>query len=104
MGRGHGIGATLEAHSSSSSSRQPNRAAQLRSHPESIVRRVHARLPRVERQPRRVIDEISPKFIAVNGLFRLEDRVVANARDAALKSTMRQISARIVRMRFPLPT
>ena len=30
-------------------------------------------------------DEISPKFIAVNGLFLLEDRAVADARDAVLK-------------------
>ena len=45
------------------------------------------------------IDEISPKFIAVNGLFRLEDRAVANARAAVLKSAKRQISARILRKR-----
>ena len=38
-------------------------------------------------------DEISPKFIAVNGLFRTEDRSIANARDAALKSAKRHISA-----------
>ena len=49
-------------------------------------------------------DEISPKFIAMNGLFRLEDRAVANDRDAVLKSAKRQISARILRKRCPLPT
>ena len=46
-------------------------------------------------------DEISSKFIAANGLFRLEDRVIANARDAVLKSAKRQISARILRKRCP---
>ncbi len=38
-------------------------------------------------------DEISPKFIAVSGLFRLEDRAIANAGGAVPKFAKRKISA-----------
>lgn len=54
------------------------------------------------REPSPQFDEISPKFIAANRLFRLEDRAIANACAAVLKSAKRQISARILRKRCPV--